>query len=83
MAVVWSTSQQASRCPRPPSFGGSARTRSTELRAATRRITELEAELATVKLASELFAQGRVVRPKVLCPIVETLASEGHGTKRV
>ena len=49
----------------------------------TQESTELEAELATVKRASELFAQGRVVRPKVLCPIVETLASEGHGTKRV
>lgn len=37
--------------------------------------------------ASELFAEGQrtgqVVRPKVLCPIVEALAPEGHGTKRV
>lgn len=62
---------------------GTSSQESTELRAATRRITELEAELATVKRASELFAQARVVRPKVLCPIVETLVGEGHGTKRI
>jgi putative transposase len=55
---------------------------STELRAAKRRIAELEAELATVKRASELFAQGQVVPPKARCPIVEALAREGHGTKR-
>ena len=61
---------------------GTSSQESTELRAARRRIAELEAELATVKRASELFAQGQVVRPKVLCPIVETLAGEGHGTKR-
>ena len=61
---------------------GTSSQESTELRAAKRRIAELEAELATVKRASELFAQGQVVRPSVLCPIVETLASEGHGTKR-
>jgi putative transposase len=54
-----------------------------KLRAARRRIAELEAELATVKRASELFAQGRVMRPKALFGIVETLAHEGHGTKRV
>ena len=54
-----------------------------DLRAARRRITELEAELATVKRATELFAEGRVVRPKALFAIVETLAREGHGTKRV
>lgn len=53
-----------------------------ELRAARRRIVELEAELATVKRASELFAEGRVVRPKALFGLVETLAREGHGAKR-
>jgi transposase InsO family protein len=66
---------------------GTSSQESTELRAAKRRIAELEAELATVKRASELFAEGQrkgqVVRPKVVCPIVETLAGEGHGTKRV
>ena len=56
---------------------------SAELRAAKRRIVELEAELATVRRASELFDKGRVVRPKDLFAMVETLASEGHGTKRV
>jgi hypothetical protein len=44
---------------------------------------ELEAELAAVKRATELFAEGRVVRPEALFAIVETLAREGHGTKRV
>ena len=44
-----------------------------ELRDARLRITELEAELAAVKRASELFAAGRVVRPKELFPIVEQL----------
>jgi putative transposase len=53
-----------------------------ELRAAKRRITELEAELATVKRASELFAKREVVRPKDLFGLVVTLAAEGHGTKR-
>ena len=52
-----------------------------ELRAARTRIAELEAELATVKRASELFAAGRVVRPKELFPIVEQLGLEGHGLK--
>jgi transposase-like protein len=52
---------------------------SSQLRAARRRIVELEAELATVKRASETFAEGRVVRPKDLFAIVETLADEGHG----
>jgi len=41
---------------------------SAELRAAKRRIAELEAELATVKRASELFAEGRVVRGKSRLP---------------
>ena len=52
-----------------------------ELRAARSRIAELEAELATVKRASELFAEGRVVRPKELFPVVEQLDVEGHGLK--
>ena len=62
---------------------GTSTPESAELRAARRRIAELEAELATVKRASELFNEGRVVRPKALFPLVETLAKEGHGTKRV
>ena len=62
---------------------GTARQESTGLCAATRPIAELAAGLATVTRASELFAQGRVVRPKVLCPIVAALAAEGHDTKRV
>jgi transposase-like protein len=56
---------------------------SAQLRAARRRIAELEAELATVKRASELFEKGRVVRPKAVYPIVATLAAEGRGTKGV
>ena len=62
---------------------GTSTAESAELRAAKRRISELEAELATVKRASELFDKGRVVRPKDLFGIVETLAAEGHGTKRI
>jgi putative transposase len=54
---------------------------SAELRAANTRIAELEKELATVKRASELFLEGRVVRPKELFPIVEQLGVEGHGLK--
>lgn len=54
---------------------------SAELRAARARIAELESELATVKRASELFVEGRVVRPKELFPIVEQLGVEGHGLK--
>lgn len=64
-------------------LGGTSTAESAELRAAKRRIGELETELATVKRATELFDKGRVVRPKDLFAIVETLASEGHGTKRV
>ncbi len=64
-------------------LAGTPTAESAELRAAKRRIAELEAELATVKRASQLFDKGRVVRPKELYAIVETLASEGHGTKRV
>lgn len=62
---------------------GTSTAESGELREARRRIAELEAELATVRRASELFDRGRVVRPKDLFALVETLASEGHGTKRV
>ena len=54
-----------------------------ELRAARARIAELEAELAATKRAAELFDSGRVVRPKDLYPIVETLGVEGHGLKAV
>ena len=54
---------------------------SAELRTARTRIAELEKELATVKRASDLFSQGRVVRPKELFPIVEQLGVEGHGLK--
>jgi putative transposase len=54
---------------------------SAELRVARARIAELEKELAMVKRASELFAQGRVVRPKELFPIVEQLGVEGHSLK--
>ncbi len=64
-------------------LAGTPTAESAELRAARRRIAELEAELVTVKRASQLFDKGRVVRPKELFGIVETLASEGHGTKRV
>lgn len=62
---------------------GTSTRESAELRAARQRIAELESEQATVKRASELFCEGKVVRPKVPFEIVATLASEGHGTKRV
>lgn len=62
---------------------GTSTAESAELRAANRRIAELESELATVRRASELFQKGPVVRPKDLFGLVETLATEGHGTKRV
>ena len=62
---------------------GTSTAESSQLRVARRRIAELEAELATLKRASEIFAEGRVVRPKDLFVIVETFAGEGHGTKRV
>ena len=42
-----------------------------ELRAARTLIAAVESELATVKRASDLFAAGRVVRPKEMFPIVE------------
>ena len=64
-------------------IAGTSSIENVELRATRHRIVELEAELATVKRASELFAEGRVVRPKALFAIVENLAREGHGTKRV
>ncbi len=47
-------------------LAGTPSAESAELGAARRRITELEAELATVKRASELFDKGSVVRPKDL-----------------
>ncbi len=53
------------------------------LRAAGRRIMDLEAELAAVRRASELFAGDRVMRPKGLCPIVGALGAEGHGRRAV
>jgi transposase-like protein len=62
---------------------GTSSVDNAELRAARRRIAELESELAVVKRASALFNEGRVVRPKAVFDIVETLAREGHGTKRV
>ena len=64
-------------------LAGTSTVENAELRAARQRVAELEAELATVKRASEIFAEGRVVRPKALFGIVETLAREGHGAKRV
>jgi putative transposase len=64
-------------------LAGTPTQESAQLRAARLRIAELEAELATVRRATELFSKGRVVRPKELYGIVETLAKEGHGTKRV
>ena len=45
---------------------GTSTVESADLRAAKRRIAELESELATVTRASELFDKGRVVRPKGL-----------------
>lgn len=62
---------------------GNTTTDNAELRAARRRIAELETELAATKRASELFAEDRVVRPKDLFPIVAQLAIEGHSSKRV
>jgi len=49
-----------------------------ELRYARLRIADLEAQLATVRRASERFAEGRVVRPTELFPIVEQLGIESH-----
>lgn len=64
-------------------LAGTSTMESTELRAARQRIAELESELAVVKRASALFDGAKVVRPKELFGIVEILAREGHGTKRV
>jgi putative transposase len=64
-------------------IAGTSSVDNAELRAAKRRIAELESELAVVKRASALFDEGRVVRPKAVFDVVETLAREGHGTKRV
>ena len=47
-------------------LAGTPTAESAEIRASRRRIAELEAELATVKRASELFDKGSVVRPKDL-----------------
>ena len=60
-------------------LAGTSTAQSAELRAAKARIAELEAELATVKRASELFSKGRVVRPKEIHGLVATLVAEGHG----
>ena len=61
--------------------GGMSSSEGALLQAARRRIKELEAELAAVKRASELFGEDRVMRPKDLYPIVEALGAEGHGLK--
>ena len=53
---------------------------SAELVAARRRIRELEAELAAVKRASELFDEKRVICPKDLYPIVEALGVGAHNS---
>ena len=45
-------------------LGGTSTIETAELRAAKRRIAELEAELATVKRASELFGEGPGGAPK-------------------
>lgn len=62
-------------------LAGVSTSESAELKAARRRIRELEAELAAVKRASELFDDKRVMRPKDIYPIVEALGAEGHGLK--
>jgi putative transposase len=64
-------------------LAGTSTVDNAELREARRRIAELESELAVVKRASVLFDEGRVVRPKAVFDVVEALAREGHGTKRV
>ena len=60
---------------------GTSSCEGAQLKAARRRIRELEAELAAAKRASELFDEGRVMRQKDLYPIVEALGAEGHGLK--
>ena len=65
-------------------LAGASTRETAELRAARRRIAELESALAILKRASALFDEGKVVvRPKELFDIVEILVREGHGTKRV
>jgi putative transposase len=51
-----------------------------ELAAARLRIRELETELALVKQAATLFAEG--VRPKAKDPVIAELASQGFSAKR-
>jgi hypothetical protein len=63
-------------------LAGTSSVDNAELRAAKRRIAELESELAVIKRASALSDEGRVVRPRAVFDIVETLVREGHGTKR-
>ena len=60
---------------------GTSSCEGAQLKAARRRIRELEAELAAAKRASELFAEGRVMLAEDLYPIVEALGAEGHGLK--
>jgi transposase-like protein len=62
-------------------LGGTSTVDNAELRAAKRRIAELESELAVVKRASALFDEGRVVRPKAVFDLVETLAPEAPAMK--
>ena len=52
-------------------IAGTPTAESSELRAARRRIAELESELVTVKRASALFTERSVVRQKELCGKVE------------
>lgn len=73
----WAAQDQIDRGARP----GTTTAEGAELRAARRRIAELEAELAAVRRASELFDEGRVVRPKDLFPIVAQFGAEGHSAK--
>jgi putative transposase len=51
-----------------------------ELAAARQRIKELETELALVKQAAKLFAEG--VRPKAKYPVIAELAGQGFSAKR-
>ena len=60
---------------------GTSSCEGAQLKAARRRIRELEAELAAAKRASELFAEGRVMLAEDLYPITEALGAEGHGLK--
>ena len=53
-----------------------------ELKAARRRIRELEAELAAVKRASESFDEDAVMRPRDLYPIAEALGLRGTASRR-